>query len=157
LTGLFAVRLLNDYLVKRVDEQLIAANRPSWTSGDSDPGGTGGPPQRAYGLFYVVILNPDGTVVRAVAETTDGAHPELPRLDVETVRRLEGRPFTVESQDPTEPPWRVAASIRRSGMVRVVASNLGDIERTVSRLSAIVVGAGAGVLVILGSACHWLV
>jgi len=157
LTGLFAVRLLNDYLVKRVDEQLIAANRPSWTSGDSDPGGTGGPPHRAYGLFYVVILNPDGTVARAVAETTDGSHPELPRLDVETVRRLEGRPFTVESQDPTEPPWRVAASIRRSGMVRVVASNLGDIERTVSRLSAIVVGAGAGVLVILGFACHWLV
>ncbi len=42
------------------------------------------------------------------------------------------------------------------GRSRVVAVSMGDIDHTVARLTAIVAGVGAAVLLALGLACYWL-
>ncbi|GLW11908.1 two-component sensor histidine kinase [Microtetraspora sp. NBRC 13810] len=160
LIGLFAVQLLRGYLVSRTDQQLHAAALPLRPGNLVEPPVEARPdprPQKYYGLFYVVVLDSQGTLIRTVAEPTDGTRPELPQLTTAKVARLAHRPFTVDSAGHTGVLWRVIAVPTRGGQSRVVGVNLGDIERTVSRLGVIVASAGGGVLVTFGLACHWLV
>jgi two-component system OmpR family sensor kinase len=158
LTGVFAVQLLRGYLVERVDHQLDAASQPLRRgSADITAEQRQLHPQRLFGVFHMVILDRNGTLIRTVAESTDGAVPGLPHLTSADVARRGLRPFTVHSATLGGPDWRVVAVAARDGQSRVVAVNLGDIDGTVSRLAVIVAGAGSALLVTLGLACHWLV
>ncbi|GAA5072941.1 two-component system OmpR family sensor kinase [Thermocatellispora tengchongensis] len=160
LTGLFAVQLLRGYLLDRTDQQLRAASaplRPENEEPHADPRTPDTKTQRLYGLFYVVILNEDGTVRRTLAQSTDGAVPDLPALTVAEVARRGGRPFTVDSVGHAGHAWRVVAVPARTTGSRVVGISLSDIDTTVSRLAVIVACVGGAVLVLLGFACHWLV
>ncbi|MER6951067.1 HAMP domain-containing sensor histidine kinase [Nonomuraea sp. NPDC000554] len=156
VTGLFAVRLLRGYLVERVDNQLRAASvpRPGPPPPDPPPSGR---PQRLLGLFHQVLVDSDGTVIRTFAESTEEHTPNLPRLTTADVAARGGRPFTVDSRGSGGPAWRVVAAPWRDGRSRVIAINLGDVDATVSQLLLIVAVAGGGTLVVLGSACYWLV
>jgi two-component system, OmpR family, sensor kinase len=156
-TGLFAVRLLRGYLVERVDQQLRAASGP-WRVAPPPPDPQpAARPQRFFGLFHQVLVDPSGTVVRTFAESTESHVPLLPPLTTAEVVRRAGRPFTVESRGAGGPSWRVAAMPRRDGASRVIAISLGDVDATVSQLGVIVAAGGGGTLVVLGCACFWLV
>ncbi|MCG5219939.1 sensor histidine kinase [Streptosporangium sp. KLBMP 9127] len=158
LTGLFAVQLLREYLVDRVDQQLTAASKPARPEPDDVTVEERAlRPQRLFGLFHLVILDRHGTLVRTVAESTEGGMPDLPHLTTIDVALRGGRPFTVPSVVSGEARWRVIAVPGRGGQSRVVAVSLRDIEGTVSRLGVIVAGVGGAVLVTLALACHWLV
>lgn len=156
VTGLFAVRLLNGYLVARVDQQLRAASGPWRVLPPADPQ-PGARPQRFYGLFHMVLVDAGGTVVRTFSESTDPHTPDLPTLTLRQVERLNGRPFTVGSADPAGPSWRVVAVPRHDDHSRVIAISMSDVEGTVTQLVLIVAVAGGGTLVLVGVICHWLV
>ncbi|MEV0231380.1 HAMP domain-containing sensor histidine kinase [Nonomuraea sp. NPDC050786] len=158
LTGGFAVRLLRGYLVERVDQQLMAATRPLRDPPPmAEQPRPGGRPQRFFGLFYAVLLDPSGTPIRTLSESTEEHTPALPKLDLRKVLALNGRPFTVESLGSGGPSWRVVAVPGRDGQSRVIAVNLSEMDATVSQLVLIVAVAGGGTLVVLGFACYWLV
>ncbi|MEV4114492.1 HAMP domain-containing sensor histidine kinase [Nonomuraea sp. NPDC049695] len=158
LTGGFAVRLLRGYLVERVDQQLISATRPLRDPPPmAEQPRPGGRPQRFFGLFYAVLLDPSGTPIRTLSESTEEHTPALPKLDLLKVVALNGRPFTVESLGTGGPSWRVVAVPGRDGQSRVIAVNLSEVDATVSQLVLIVAVAGGGTLVVLGFACYWLV
>ncbi|MEV4224384.1 HAMP domain-containing sensor histidine kinase [Nonomuraea sp. NPDC049725] len=114
-------------------------------------------PQRFYGLFHQVLVDPGGTVTRTLAESTESHLPDLPPLTTAEVARRAGRPFTVRSRGADDPGWRVVAVPRRDGGSRVIAISLGDVDATVSQLGVIVAAGGGGTLLVLGFACHWLV
>ncbi|WP_063819394.1 sensor histidine kinase [Herbidospora cretacea] len=154
LTGVFAVRLLRGYLVDRIDQQLTAAGPPLR---DFSPSERVRPAARLPGLFHVLLLDANGGVDRQVATSTTAEQPHLVGLDHTAVQNLAGRPFTVESVGGKGPEWRVVAVPAPDGRSRVVAVSMGDIDRTVARLTAIVTGVGAAVLLALGLACYWLV
>ncbi|HLU75818.1 MAG TPA: HAMP domain-containing sensor histidine kinase [Nonomuraea sp.] len=154
VTGLVAVRLLNGYLVARVDQQLRAASGPWGVLPPADPQPR---PQRFYGLFHMVLVDGGGTVVRTFSVSTDPHTPDLPRLTHARVEQLESRPFTVGSEEPTGPNWRVVAVPRRDGHSRVVAISMSSVEGTVTQLVLIVAMAGGGTLAVVGVACYWLV
>ncbi len=157
LTGGAAIQLLRGYLVARVDGnlQIASAVRPA----PEPPRGPLLPrvtirPQRAPGAYYIVILDAQGRVDHTVAEPPNADLPHLSLSADETARRA-GRPFTVES--PAGSPWRVVAVAEPDGRTKVVAVGLTDVQNTVSRLAVIVTCVGAGVLLILAFAGHWLV
>ncbi|WP_066373740.1 sensor histidine kinase [Herbidospora mongoliensis] len=154
LTGVFAVRLLRGYLVGRIDQQLTAAAPPLRDLPQPDRPRSG---QRLPGLFHVLILDADGNVAFQIAASTTAEQPHLVGLDQAAVKTLAGRPFTVGSIGGTGPEWRVVAVPTPDGRSRVVAVSMGDIDHTVARLTAIVAGVGAGVLIMLGLACYLLV
>ncbi|MEO3854432.1 HAMP domain-containing sensor histidine kinase [Acrocarpospora sp. B8E8] len=162
LTGGFAVQLLRGYLTEQVDEQLSATSRPlrdmiDIPEADLRPRDAPPRPQRFFGLFHVSILDAQGNQLRTVAESPIEEKPALPKLTAAEVQQRAGKPFTVPSVGNLDPPWRMIAVPGRDGQSRVIAINMGDLERTVSRLTTIVAGAGGAVLVALGLACYWLV
>ncbi|TMR92984.1 sensor histidine kinase [Nonomuraea basaltis] len=158
LTGLFAVRLLRGYLVERVDHQLRAASTPFRDQpSPPEPRPVGARPQRFFGLFYSVVLDPSGVAIRTLSESTDDHRPDLPRLTSADVAALQGWPFTVESRTPGGPSWRVIAVPGREDETRVIAVNLGDVDATTSQLLLIVAMGGGGTLIVLGFATYWLV
>jgi two-component system OmpR family sensor kinase len=154
VTGLFAVRLLNGYLVARVDQQLRAASGPWAVLPLPEPDAR---PQRYYGLFHMVLVDSEGKVVRTFSVSTDPHTPDLPRLTHHRVEALGGTAFTVGSEDPVGPSWRVMAVPRRDGHSRVTAISMSDVEGTVRQLGLIVVAAGGGALAVVGVVCYWLV
>ncbi|WP_246265066.1 sensor histidine kinase [Acrocarpospora pleiomorpha] len=162
LTGGFAVQLLRSYLTEQVDEQLSITSRPLREMVDipedelrrRDPPPR---PERFFGFFHVSILDAQGNQIRIVAESPSEEKPALPKLTAAEVAQRAGKPFTVPSVGNLDPPWRVIAVPGRNSQSRVMAINMGDLERTVSRLTTIVAGVGGAVLVALGLACYWLV
>ncbi|WP_214110261.1 sensor histidine kinase [Acrocarpospora catenulata] len=162
LTGGFAVQLLRGYLTERIDEQLIMASRPLRDMVEMPEGGIRvreavPRPQRMFGLFHVAIVDAEGNTVRVVAESPGEEKPAIPRLNRAEVLERNAQPFTVASQDGVGPSWRVVVVPGRDEHSRLVAVSMGDVERTVTRLTAIVAGVGGAVLVALGLACYWLV
>nr|SBO94963.1 Phosphate regulon sensor protein PhoR (SphS) [Nonomuraea gerenzanensis] len=156
-TGLFAVRLLRSYLVERVDEQLRVATAPRDPPPPPVDMRPDGRPQRYFGLFHGVVLDPDGRLLRTISESTEEHTPALPRLTLTEVVELRGRPFTVESRDPGGPSWRVVAVPTRTGQSRMMAISTADVDATVSQLILIVAVGGGSTLAVLGFVCYWLV
>lgn len=154
LTGVFAIRLLRGYLVDRVDEQLRAV---TMMAGQERPPPAGPRPPRMFGLFHRVVIAADGTELRTLAESTESAAPNLPRLTLDDVVKRQLRPFTVDSTTSGGPTWRVVAVPGQDGRSRAVAVSLADVDATVSQLALIVSVAGGGALAVLGLACYLLV
>ncbi|SDH46060.1 two-component system, OmpR family, sensor kinase [Sinosporangium album] len=179
LTGVFAVQLLRSYMLERIDAQLSVAAKPSrappppppQTSPHDHvpaPADVGVPPApdgpkallrplRMFGMFYLVLLGPDGRQIRMVSEPTEHRRPKLPSLTATQVVMRESMPFTVPSVGGNGPRWRVLAAPLNNGNSRVVAASLRDVDSTVARLVRIVIGVGGAILVVMAAACHWLV
>jgi two-component system OmpR family sensor kinase len=145
VAGVAATSALRSYQLTRVDEQLVQAVRAPELRGDG-PEGPDGPRGRGRlpGERYLAVLDTDGRVVRADAGR-DG--PDLPQLDVAEVRDRDVRPFTVDGEHGGS--WRAVAAPLQSGAGSVVvASDLGEVERTVDRL--VLLQVAIGVLVLAG-------
>ncbi|MBO3748906.1 HAMP domain-containing histidine kinase [Streptosporangiaceae bacterium NEAU-GS5] len=156
LTGGFAVRLLDTYLVDRVDRQLAGVVARS-TETDSPRWAAVQPPTRAWprglpGVPYAAALDQAGHIVWTL---TDADPPQLPTLTAAEVARRGGRVFEVHSASGAR--WHAVAVREPGGGSRLVAVSLADIDGTVSQLGAIVAGVGVSVLAALGVACYWLV
>ncbi|MFC4535207.1 sensor histidine kinase [Sphaerisporangium dianthi] len=158
LTGVVAVQLLRGYLVDRVDQQLVVAGvvrRDLAASPALQPQARDlSRPPKQFGLFYMAVLRPDGTVERTLHEPPGTTPPVLPAGRLGAAASARPRPFTVESGSGTR--WR-AIVVAYGGPVRVIAVRMDDIDATVTRLAVIVASVGGGVLVVLGFAGHWLV
>ena len=150
VSGLVAAGSMRSYLVTQEDEQLKTAIR-SPGLGLNGPGGRGGQRQNAsLNRFYVQVITDGG--VRVELSTTPAQPPELPSAEETPV----GRPFTVPASEGDD-RWRVLAAATRDGDVVVLASDLGDVDRTVDRLVATEAVVGAVVLALLAGAAYGLV
>ncbi len=173
LTGVTAVKLLNGYLVDRVDTNLEIAAGIAHSDRNRD-----GPPRpprrlehvtlgrltsspgpryrRAPGSFYVVLLDSKGDIADTYAAPLNTEVPTLPKgLTPAEVERRDGRPFDVASPDGTR--WRAVAVPEQYGLTRVVAINMRNVQSTVNRLAVIVSCVGGAAVLILVFACYWLV
>ncbi|HEY0487507.1 MAG TPA: HAMP domain-containing sensor histidine kinase [Mycobacteriales bacterium] len=147
VTAFAATTLLRTSMLQRVDSQLgDFADR-------AVRGGFGGPPRDGQlpSTFFVAVIGPDGTgTIQYTAPLYERQPPHLPRLDSTEVARRAGRPFTVPAEGGHDRPWRVLVTPLRDGSGSVlVGQSLEDVESTVGRLTAINLGVGAVVLVLL--------
>jgi len=114
--------LLRHSLLNRADEQLhhfplhriAAAERPN--------------PQRLPSDYRLTVLSPDGTTAYELGQQPGQlGGPALPALDLATVRRRGGTPFTVSDRAGGS-AWRVeAVELPHNGIV-AVALSLGSVD-----------------------------
>jgi two-component system, OmpR family, sensor kinase len=148
LTGAFGVRLLRNYLVDRVDEQLAEGVREIEAGNEVPrPGGPDVPSQ-----FDLTILDPDGTKRWDLRSTLTSSRPDVPGLTLEETTERANQPFTVDAVDG-DGRWRALAvsyrvtspTVDTSGTV-VISTSLDEVDATVKRLVQIDVLVGLTVL-----------
>jgi two-component system OmpR family sensor kinase len=142
LTGAFGVRLLRNYLVDRVDEQLAEGVRQIESQNAvPQPGGPYVPSQ-----FDLTILDAAGTEEGNWPSTLTGSGPEIPDLTVQEATERANEPFTVDAADG-DGRWRVLALPLDGGAgSAVIATSLDEVDATVKRLVQIDVLVGLTVL-----------
>jgi two-component system OmpR family sensor kinase len=142
LTGAFGVRLLRNYLVDRVDEQLAEGVREIEAGNEVPrPGGPYVPSQ-----FDLTVLDADGTEQWSVPSTLTSSRPDIPDLTIEETAERAHQPFTVDAADG-DGRWRALALPRDDGAgSAVIATNLDEVDATVKRLVQIDVLVGITVL-----------
>jgi len=142
LTGAFGVRLLRNYLVDRVDEQLAEGVREIEAGNEVPrPGGPYVPSQ-----FDLTVLDADGTEQWSVPSTLTSSRPDIPDLTIEETAERAHQPFTVDAADG-DGRWRALALPRDDGAgSAVIATNLDEVDATVKRLVQIDVLVGLTVL-----------
>ncbi|MEU4606346.1 HAMP domain-containing sensor histidine kinase [Kribbella sp. NPDC023972] len=153
-SGVLATTIMRGYLVDRVDTQLTKT-----AAAFQQDSSTNRPPRPAPGRnrplpsLIVVQFNdsegtPDDSPFRAPLAETDPL-PNLPKLNLNQVRALDGKPFNTDavSGDAT---WRVVAIPLNNGTGSVmVAQSLGDMDRTIQRLIGVQAAAAVVLLVLL--------
>jgi two-component system OmpR family sensor kinase len=153
-SGVLATTIMRGYLVDRVDTQLTKT-----AAAFQQDSSTNRPPRPAPGRnrplpsLIVVQFNdsegtPDDSPFRAPLAETDPL-PNLPKLNLNQVRALDGKPFNTGavSGDAT---WRVVAIPLNNGTGSVmVAQSLGDMDRTIQRLIGVQAAAAVVLLVLL--------
>ena len=157
LTGAFGVRLLRNYLVDRVDEQLadgvhqIEAELDAQVRGqDAMPGPQPDDTILVPSQFDVTFLSSSGTERSSWPSRLNSARPDIPELSYEESQERGNEPFTVDSVEG-DGQWRALAvpyqvrSGRHSGTV-VIATSLDEVDATVTRLIQIDVLVGLAVL-----------
>ena len=148
VAGAAAASALRGYQLDRVDDQLAeAADSPALHHERGRGIGRPGPPARLPGELFRALLDETGAVVGS-SSTGGGDGPVIPRIDVAEAERRDREPFTVDA-DRGGGQWRmVAVPVRQAGRSGTVllASDLGEVERTVRRLVALQVVIGAVVL-----------
>ncbi|MCW2883919.1 MAG: hypothetical protein JWL58_781 [Streptosporangiaceae bacterium] len=162
VTGLVGIRMLRGYLTDKVDQQLQFATHTRVPQQGAPPAAAARPPdqqrmRRFTGLYYSVILNPDGTIADRLADPLTEDLPALPVLSADAVAKRNGHPFTVGSVNGRNGRWRVVARSEANGRSRVAALSLGEADNTVARLTLIDAGVGAVVLAFLAGAGYVLV
>jgi two-component system OmpR family sensor kinase len=158
VTGVVTTAALHNYLLDRVDSQLLAAVHVPGEQPCADfPEHRNGPgPQRLPSQYAVAQYAADGTLTCSIGASTTDAVPDLGILTAARIDQLSVHPFTVGSAKG-DVSWRAALNVAPDGDVIVVASPLSDVTHTVSRLIVLesVIGlivlaliAGVGYLVI---------
>jgi len=158
-SGAVAAATLRGYLVQRVDDQLRGAAGAMLHEGDEgrplggDPDGRDG--GRLPSQFVREVLTakgrPAGGTLSNLVDSSQGL-PDFPAFTIAQARAKAGQPFTVGSTDGGE-RWRVVAVPLPDGSgTLLVASGLGDVGATVTRLETIEVGIGLATLVLVGLA-----
>jgi two-component system OmpR family sensor kinase len=143
LTGAFGVRLLRNYLVDRVDEQLADGVR----SEVPNPGRPDVPSQ-----FDWTILDADGTEQWTVPSTLTSSRPDIPGLSLEEAEERGTEPFTVDSAEGNGQwralavPYRMTSPTADTSGTVVVSTSLDEVDATVKRLVQIDVLVGLLVL-----------
>ncbi len=141
LTGAFGVRLLRNYLVDRVDEQLADGVHQIESQSVPQPRGPYVPSQ-----FDLTILDTDGEERGSWPSTLTTSRPDVPALLVDEADEWAGEPFTVGAADG-DGRWRVLALPLEDGSgSAVIATSLDEVDATVKRLIQIDVLVGLAVL-----------
>lgn len=150
-TGTVGASLLRGYLVGQVDDQLHESvtkiPNGALASGEARPG-----------PYYMGLADDRGRLQQPLIRPFRGA-PAIPASDV---TKAPGHPFTVSLSGNHGGRWRIYvravqfADTGEDGYL-VVASNLSDVDATVSRLVSIDVAAGLAVLAALGVAGYAMV
>ena len=142
LTGAFGVRLLRNYLVDRVDEQLAEGVRQIESQNTvPQPGGPYVPSQ-----FDLTILDAGGTEQESWNSALTSSRPDIPELTVQEATERANEPFTVDAADG-DGRWRVLALPLDGGAgSAVIATSLDEVDATVKRLVQIDVLVGLTVL-----------
>jgi len=150
-TGAVGAGLLRGYLVDQVDDQLRTSvteiPREALESGDARPG-----------PYYMGLADTDGRLRQTLIQPFRGA----PAIPAYAVTRAPSAPFTEAVAGHPGGNWRVYvrpvrfADTGDDGFL-VVASDLGDVDATVSRLVNIDLAAGLIVLVALAAAGYGMV
>ncbi|MBH0119334.1 HAMP domain-containing histidine kinase [Rhodococcus sp. HM1] len=149
-SGIAVTSSLQGSLLSRIDRDLHDAAhgwaRPLGTRPDPPPPAVG--PDRPPSLFYVQVLNPDGTARVTINDRS--AAPALPGAPTP-------EPVTVGSVGGSGPRWRVLTTSNPDGGTTTVAMSLEEIGETVGRLVVLQLGIGTAVLVVLGVAGYFVV
>jgi signal transduction histidine kinase len=149
VTAVLGTTLLRSYLLSRSDAQLrdfaTVASRIVQRQ-RLQPGGTGRP-QTLPTQFLVEEVSADGKLSTAGGPlgATDG-----PRLSAAQLART-GTPFTAPAAGTSEGSWRVLVQPLTGGAHLVIASSLGDLDSTVTRLEiADALAGGAAIVLLVG-------
>lgn len=159
LSSLAATTFLRNYLLDRVDEQLIRGSEIFQQVGGklpapppSDQAGVR-PPSRFFAALY--FKDGRGTLVLSTPDSDPTVTPAIP--SAAEVPLLAGAPFTVGSVDGAE-HWRVYIVALRDGSGwAVMAAPLADVQATVGRLVLLQLLVGLVVVVLAGVAGYLLV
>jgi signal transduction histidine kinase len=149
VTAVLGTTLLRSYLLSRVDDQLqdfskVASRivtRQQLLPSDASR------PQALPAQFLVEVIGADGKISMAGGPlgATDG-----PRLSAAQLSDV-GTPFTAPAAGASGDTWRVLVQRLSSGDHLVIASGLGDLDSTVTRLEiADAVAAGVAVVLLAG-------
>jgi two-component system OmpR family sensor kinase len=148
-TAVLGTALLRSYLLSRTDSQLrdfatvasrIVERQQLQPSGSSRPPGL--PAQ-----FLVEVISADGKVSMAGGPLGAADGPPLSAAQL----RDAGTPFTAPAAGTPGTSWRVLAQQVPGGGHLVVATNLGDLNSTVTRLEvADAIAAAAAVVLLAG-------
>jgi two-component system, OmpR family, sensor kinase len=142
LTGAFGVRLLRNYLVDRVDEQLAEGVRQI-ESQNAVPQRSG---PYVPSQFDLTILDADGSEQESWNSALTSSRPDIPDLTVQEATERANEPFTVDAADG-DGRWRVLALPLAEGAgSAVIATSLDEVDATVKRLVQIDVLVGLTVL-----------
>jgi two-component system, OmpR family, sensor kinase len=162
-SGVLATTIMRGYLVDRVDEQLSQASIPLQRNPLDRPKlpGNGQGPRPLPSAFVVQFNNSEGTVTggpfRAQLAEGEEPLPDLPTLDLNEVRALDGQPFNVTAVSGGA-TWRVLVVPLHNGSGSVmVAQSLHDMSRTLQRLVGVQAAAGLILLVLLAGVGTYVV
>lgn len=138
VTGIVTISLLRNSLVDQMDQD-IEANAQSVLNnigaGESDTGST------LY-RFYGVWLDANGDPGPATLSSALFDVPQLPQLDLEKVRELDGDGFTVPGTRG-QSEWRVIAfPLRNENSSVAVATRMSTVDATVSEVAQIIFTVG---------------
>jgi two-component system OmpR family sensor kinase len=164
--------VLRDYLIGRIDRQLVDSLRPLTAIGAVDSAstkadrldGTRRDPDdfRPPTVYFGQVYDSNGTVLGLLGSAlpAEVAPPNIPTLDATTLADVSGKPFTVQSSSGTD--WRVLVLPVNQNASSTAASvavglPLNDIQETVGRLLAIDLVVGFIALVILALVAWWTV
>lgn len=153
ISSAVATTALHNYLLNRVDAQLLSAVQDQGQlNALLDEGNSRRGPRGAASL---------GTVYLRFGDITNRLPPGVSEPHLPVVARADRRPFTVRSADSMT-RWRVIegpAVDRVTGVegVLVIGIPLEEIQRTVTRLRTIQLVVGLVVLLLLGAAAFLLV
>ena len=170
VSAVVATSQLHNYLLSRLDTQLVNARVPpnACTFQGPDGGGPGGrpfndgQPQNVPSQFFVANYRSDGTsqcppsFANGTVATEQADRPNLAILTSRDASALSAHPFTVSSATGSD-SWRVAVSVRQDGDIVVVASSLSDLEHTVSQLVLLESVIGAVVLLLIGGVAYFVI
>jgi two-component system OmpR family sensor kinase len=147
VTAVLGTTLLRSYLLSRTDSQLqgfatvakgIVTRQQLQPSGGSRPAGL--PAQ-----FLVEVISADGKVSMAGGPLGAADGPSLSAAQLSEA----GTPFTVPAAGTAGTTWRVLVEQVSGGGHLVIATNLGDINSTVTRLEVADAIAAAAAVVLL--------
>ncbi|MEV6414013.1 HAMP domain-containing sensor histidine kinase [Kribbella sp. NPDC051718] len=170
-SGFTATTIMRGYLVNKVDDQLLQAAKPLQRRGLDVPTcpGQSGPGQNGPGngrrpplpsAFVVQYNESDGTLAigpcRAPFAESDPL-PDLPSLNVDQVRSLDGQPFNTKAVTGGA-TWRVLDVELEDGSGSVMlAQSLGDMDQTIDRLIGIQAATGVILLILLAGVGTYVV
>jgi two-component system, OmpR family, sensor kinase len=154
LMGAVGTAMLRDYLIGRVDQQLLAFGGPRGRGGRGHPPGglspgnlpRSGTPQLPS-LFLIEQFSAQKRVERVSGSVHGAARPE-----VSTARlRDAGGPFTAAATGDPGHSWRVLVRPGPGGGYVLIAYNIDALNSTVARLEAADAAAGAVAILILAA------
>lgn len=161
-SGLLAATMLDRAELARIDGQLqtVAADMSSRTRPPPPPPPAASSEDQVPSPFRVLFFDTAGTPSNRIGSAA--SLPELPAMDVESVRARGDHAFTVPSGDGRY-EWRVRTAYQQpvaaepdGGTVAVVMS-LDTYQATLRQLRTIEVIAGLTLLAVLGALATWLV
>jgi two-component system OmpR family sensor kinase len=151
ITAAVGNNLLRSYLVKQTDQRLVQATSVPLRLGDAGPEPFGGGPAPLPNSVVYEVYTTDGTLVQSQGAAFGGLKP--PSFAGTTLQHTLARgskPFTVQTRSGA---WRVVLrpAFDRAGTQYTLAasSSLGDVDKTVARMTNIELLVGVGVLVVL--------
>lgn len=164
VAGLTTATLLERYLVGQVDRRLeteaayLAQREADSLFGDSRPGDASFVPTD-YVLVVTDVLGGRKTSGRDTTYREYGV-PSPPELTPAEARATDRRPFDVPSDRPAS-SWRFVAFSMSSGGEPIgtvsVGLPLGDVQRTVQRITLLLLTSGLGIIVLGALAGSWAV